>query len=99
MRERYQLYAARQLAIPDVQSPDLLVMVHELPDARFWQVTLLNFGAQAVGEVVHLENVRAGSVVDMLTDGAVDDLTSAGDLPVQLAGYTGKSLLIQPMTM
>jgi trehalose synthase len=31
VRERYQLYAARQLAVPAVQAPGLLVMVHELP--------------------------------------------------------------------
>ncbi len=32
VRERYQLYAARQIAVPAVTSPGLLVMVHELPD-------------------------------------------------------------------
>jgi trehalose synthase len=96
VRERYQLYAARQLAIPDVQSPGLLVMVHELPDALLPQVTLLNFGYDPIDEVVHLENIRAGTLVDMLTDEVVGVLTATGDLPVQLAGYTGKSCLIQP---
>lgn len=96
VRERYQLYAARQLGIPDVQSPGLLVMVHELPDALLNQVTLLNFGAEPVDEVVRLENVRAGTLVDMLTDEAVGMLTYTGDLPVQLPAYTGKSYLIQP---
>jgi trehalose synthase len=96
VRERYQLYAARQLAIPDVQSPGLLVMVHELPDALLTQVTLLNFGFDPIDEVVHLDNMRAGTLVDMLTDEAVGDLTAKGDLPVQLPGYTGRSYLIQP---
>jgi hypothetical protein len=97
VRERYQLYAAHQIAIPDVQSPGLLVMVHELPDALLTQVTVLNFGREPVDEVVRLENMRAGTLVDMLTDEAVGDLTSRGNLPVQLAGYTGKSYLIQPV--
>jgi trehalose synthase len=96
VRQRYQLYAARQLAIPDVQSPGLLVMVHELPDALLTQVTLLNFAYDPVEEVVHLENIRAGTLVDMLSDEVVGDLTATGDLPVQLPGYTGKSYLIQP---
>jgi trehalose synthase len=96
VRQRYELYAARQLAIPDVQSPGLLVMVHELPDALLTQVTLLNFGADPVDEVVHLENMRVGTLVDMLTDEAVGNLTSTGDLPVQLPAYTGRSYLIQP---
>jgi trehalose synthase len=97
VRERYQLYAARQLAIPDVESPGLLVMVHELPDALLTQVTMLNFGSEPVDEIVRLENIRAGTLVDMLTDEAVGDLTHRGDLPVQLAGYSGKSYLIQPL--
>jgi trehalose synthase len=97
VRERYQLYAARQLAIPDVQSPGLLVMVHELPDALLTQVTMLNFGADAIDEVVYLENMRAGTLVDMLTDEPMGILTHAGDLPVQLAGYSFKSYLIQPV--
>ncbi|MCC6455815.1 MAG: maltose alpha-D-glucosyltransferase [Caldilineaceae bacterium] len=95
-RQRYQIYAARQLAIPDVQSPGLLVMVHELPDALLTQVTLLNFGPDPIDEVVHLENMRAGTVVDMLTDEVLGALTATGDLPVQLPPYTGKSYLIQP---
>jgi trehalose synthase len=97
VRQRYQLYAARQLAIPNVQSPGLLVMVHELPDARLTQVTLLNFGAEPIDEVVRLETMRAGTLVDMLTDETVGDLTATGDLLVQLAAYTGKSYLIQPV--
>ncbi len=96
VRERYELYAARQLAIPDVQSPGLLVMVHELPDALVTQVTLLNFGADPVDEVVHLENIRAGTLVDMLSDETVGNVTTSGDLPVQLPAYTGKSYLVQP---
>lgn len=96
VRQRYQLYAARQLAIPNVQSPGLLVMVHELPDALLTQVTLLNFGPEPIDELVHLENIRAGTLVDMLMDETVGDLTSTGDLPVRLPGYTGKSYLIQP---
>lgn len=96
VRERYQLYAARQLAIPDVESPGLLVMVHELPDGLVNQVTLLNFGPEPIDEVVQLENLRAGTLVDMLTDEAVGYLTNKGDLPVQLDAYSGKSYLIQP---
>ena len=96
VRERYQLYAARQIAIPDVESPGMLVMVHELPDALLTQVTLINFGATPIDEVVHLENMRAGTLLDMLTDEAVGNLTFTGDLPVQLPPYTGKSYLVQP---
>ena len=96
VRERYEIYAARQLAIPDVQSPGLLVMVHELPDALLTQITLLNFSGDPIDEQVHLENIRAGSVVDMLTNGIVGVLSSMGNLTVQLDPYVGKTYLIQP---
>jgi trehalose synthase len=96
VRERYQLYAARQLAIPTVESPGLLVMVHELPDALLTQVTLLNFSGNPINEVVHLENMRAGTLLDMLTDEALGNLTTTGDLPVQLPPYTGRAYLVQP---
>lgn len=96
VRERYELYAARQLAIPDVQSPGLLVMVHELPHALMNQVTVLNFSGDPIDEIVHLENIRGGGLVDMLTDETVGTLTNTGDLPVLLPPYTGKSYLIQP---
>jgi trehalose synthase len=98
VRQRYHLYAARQLAIPDVQSPGLLVMVHELPDALLTQVTLINFGPEPIDEVVHLDNIRAGTLVDMLNDETVGDLTVTGDLPVQLPGYTGRSYAIHPLS-
>jgi hypothetical protein len=96
VRERYQLYAARQLAIPDVQSPGLLVMVHELPETLMIQVTLLNFAPDPTDEIVSLGNVGAGFIVDMLEDKVIDNLNATGDIPAQLAGYEGKSFLLQP---
>ncbi len=48
VRQAYRIYAARQIDVPDVQSPGLLVMVHELPDGLGTQITALNFGATSV---------------------------------------------------
>ena len=67
VREQYRIYAGRQLAVPDVRSPGLLVMVHELPDDLGLQVTALNFGITPVDEVVPIAGAAAGSAVDMLT--------------------------------
>lgn len=95
VRQRYRLYEARRLAIPDVQSRGLLVMVHELPVGLLSQVTVLNFGAEPVDEVVPIPGAQAGVVVNILTDLVEDRLTETGDLRVRLDGYEGKAYLIR----
>ncbi len=97
VRERYRLYAARQIAIPDVTSPALLVMVHELPDTVLTQITAINFGPAPVDEVVHLANLGAGKLVDMLSNELVRELTTTGDLPVQLDGYSAASYVVRAL--
>jgi trehalose synthase len=97
VRERYQLYAARQIAIPDVTSPALLIMVHELPNAALTQITAINFGPSPVDEVVHLANLGAGKLVDMLSNTLVCELTATGDLPVQLEGYSAASYVVHSL--
>ena len=93
VREEYGIYASRQIAIPEVKSPGLLVMVHELPDGKGTQVTALNFAASPVDETIALEGVGDGQIMNMLTR-VVEGELSAGRLAVRLAGFEGKSLLI-----
>jgi trehalose synthase len=95
MRQAHRLYAARQVDVPDVQSPGLLVMVHDLPEGQGGQVTVLNFGVQPVDEVVRLGGVQAGRAIDMLSGQPVEHVDARGALRVRLDGYAGKSLLIQ----
>ena len=66
VRRACRLYAARQIDVPAVQTPGLLVMVHELPDELGFQVTALNFGATGVDEPVRLAGVPPGLAVDMV---------------------------------
>jgi trehalose synthase len=94
VRQAYGIHASHQTAIPDVQSPALLVMVHELPDGRGTQVTALNFGSEPLEEVVRLPGVQAGPVVDMVQETIVGDLSDEGDLAVRLGPYEGVSLRI-----
>ncbi len=95
VRQRTRLYAARQLAVPAVTQPGLLVMLHELPDTHEIQATLLNFGAEPVTEIVSLPGVAAGQVVDLLTGEQVGVLSSASDLSVTLPGYSGRAVAIR----
>ncbi len=95
VRQACRLYAARQVAVPDVQSPGLLVMVHALPDGLGTQVTALNFGRAAVDETVAL-SVEAGQPVLEMISGQIEGAVSAtGGLQVRLDGYAGKSYLIR----
>ncbi len=95
VRKQVRLYAARQIEVPDVSSPGLLILVHELPDDRGLQVTALNFGAEPVEEIVELSQARPGAVMDMVTDGAYGHVDADGRLGIRLAGREGKSLLFQ----
>ncbi|MCB0147177.1 MAG: maltose alpha-D-glucosyltransferase, partial [Caldilineaceae bacterium] len=66
LRRRYRIYESRQLAVPAVQAPGLLVMVHALPDGLGTEVTAINFGAGPVDEAVRLEGVGAGILQELL---------------------------------
>ena len=94
VRQAYGIYAAQQTMIPDVVSPGLLVMVHELPDARGTQVTALNFGSTPIEETVMLPHVQPGLVVDMINETVEGDLTESGELLIHLEAYEGLSLRI-----
>jgi trehalose synthase len=95
IRQQYRIYESRQLAIPDVQSKGLLVMVHELPDEMGIQITALNFGGELVAELVALNDFikKAKLVKNMLAIEENLNLTADGALLIQLEGYTGKSYL------
>lgn len=94
VRQSYGLFAARQVAVPDVQNPALMVMVHELPDGRGLQVTALNFGPDPLEETVVLDHAETGPVVDMLNGRIYGDLPDSGELFIRLGGYEGQSLRI-----
>ncbi|MFO7171259.1 MAG: maltose alpha-D-glucosyltransferase, partial [Chloroflexota bacterium] len=94
VRQSYGIYAGTQIMVPDVQSPGLLVMVHELPEARGTQVTALNFGPTPIEETIVLPGIQPGPVVDMLNETVEGDLTENGELTIRLEGYEGLSLRI-----
>ncbi|MFZ2488158.1 MAG: maltose alpha-D-glucosyltransferase [Anaerolineae bacterium] len=91
VRQTYKLYAARLLEVPVPAAPGLLVLVHALPDDLGTQVTVLNFAATPVDEIVSLAAASAGVAVNMLTDEAESDLTTDRGLHVRLEAYSGKS--------
>jgi trehalose synthase len=94
VRQASGLYASHQILVPDVKSPGLLAMVHELPEGKGIQVTALNFGATPIDETIVLPNVGPGPVVDMINETNEGGLSASGELRIRLEGYEGKSLRI-----
>lgn len=94
MREAYNIAASRQLAIPDVQNPALLITIHKLPASRGTHITALNFGPTSICETIHVPGVAPGPVVDMINETVEGDLGTLGDLVINLDGYEGLSLRV-----
>ena len=107
VRKHYGIATSRQVDIPDVSHPGVLVMVHELGargersdggDGAQFALTVLNFAGEPVRGTVRSEVLAPGSaVLDMFTQepvGVVDDLHAfAVDLPAR----RGAALLVEPL--
>jgi trehalose synthase len=99
VRESSGLATATQLDVPAVSHRGMLVMVHELPgtgaEPADRQVTVLNFGQEAITGTVRSEHLVPRSVVTDMSDkhvvGEVDDLHS---FSVALEPHEGLSLRI-----
>ncbi len=96
LREQSGIASARQIDVPEVSQPGMLVMVHCLPNGPM-QLTVLNFSAQPITGTVRSEVLTPGhELIDMATGedaGTVDFLQSFG---ISLDGHSGVSLLAQP---
>jgi len=93
-RRAYDIAASRQILVPDVQHPGLLIMVHELPAGKGTQITALNFGATSITETLHLPNIAPGPVVDIINERVEGDLTPEGEFTITLDAYEGLALRI-----
>jgi trehalose synthase len=96
VRAEIKLYAAHLADVPQVKSPGLLVLVHELPDNGGLEVTAINFGNQAVDEAVAIHGASAGSkALDVLEPQAPAlEVAAGGSLRLHLEPYAGKVLRI-----
>ncbi len=94
VRSAYGIAASRQILVPDVEHPGLLIMVHELPAGKGTQITALNFGASAITETLHLPNIAPGPVVDIINERVEGDLTAEGEFTITLDAYEGLALRV-----
>lgn len=94
VRRAYDIAASKQILIPDVEHPGLLLMVHELPAGKGTQITALNFSNQPIVETLHLPGIAAGPVVDIINERVEGDLTEAGEFTITLDPYEGLALRV-----
>ncbi|CRM22910.1 MULTISPECIES: maltose alpha-D-glucosyltransferase [Pseudomonas] len=94
VRRAYDIAASRQIQVPEVENPGLLVMVHELPAGKGIQITALNFGAMPITETLHLPDIAAGMVVDIINERVEGDLTAEGAFTITLDAYEGLALRV-----
>ncbi|MBA1205234.1 maltose alpha-D-glucosyltransferase [Pseudomonas capeferrum] len=94
VRQAYAIASSKQILVPDVASPGLLVMVHELPAGRGIQITALNFGRETISEELVLSGFTPGPVVDMINETVEGDLTEDGRLMINLDPYEALCLRI-----
>ncbi|HAJ36460.1 MAG TPA: maltose alpha-D-glucosyltransferase [Chloroflexi bacterium] len=93
VRRRYRIFESRQIAVPAVQTPGLLVMVHALPDGLGTEITALNFGATPVKETIMFEGMAAQPVLELLQAAPAGVIDAQGRFTVELEGYGGKAYL------
>ncbi|WP_434577162.1 maltose alpha-D-glucosyltransferase [Pseudomonas sp. Z5-35] len=93
-RRAYDIAASRQILIPDVEHPGLLIMVHELPAGKGTQITALNFGSTAITETLHLPGIAPGPVVDIINERVEGDLTPEGEFTITLDAFEGLALRV-----
>ncbi|AHC36045.1 MULTISPECIES: maltose alpha-D-glucosyltransferase [Pseudomonas] len=94
VRRAYDIAASRQILVPDVEHPGLLIMVHELPAGKGIQITALNFGDTPITETLHLPNIAPGPVVDIINERVEGDLTAEGEFTITLDAYEGLALRV-----
>lgn len=94
VRRAYDIAASRQILVPEVENSALLVIVHELPAGKGTQITALNFGATAITETLHLPDIAAGMVVDIINERVEGDLTAEGAFTITLDAYEGLALRV-----
>ena len=96
LRGYFAIATTRQVDVPDVAHPAMLVMVHayeQVPGQL--QVTVLNFGEEPISGTVISEHLEPGSrLMDMGDGSAFGEVDQLHGFHVELEGFAGLALLV-----
>ncbi len=94
VRRRSGIATGRQLAVPEVSEPALLVMIHRLPNGRI-QATALNFCSRQISGRAGSEHFGVGEeVIDLWTDRQIGQVGTDRTINMSLKPHAGVSWLI-----
>ena len=95
LRSRYGIATSSQVDVPEVSNKAMLVMVHQLSNPLEHQVTILNFGSEAiVGTINSTHLVPRSAVLDMFTGEALGEVDDLHSFSITLDDHQGRSLLV-----
>ena len=96
LRGYFQIATTRQVDVPDVAHPAMLVMVSEYDGIEGqMQVTVLNFAAEPIAGTVISEHLAPGSrLMDMGDGSRVGEVDQLHGFHVELEAHSGLALLV-----
>lgn len=96
LRGYFAIATTRQVDVPDVAHPAMLVMVHAYEQVSGQlQVTVLNFGEEPISGTVISEHLEPGSrLMDMGDGSAFGEVDQLHGFHVELEGFAGLALLV-----
>jgi trehalose synthase len=102
-RKKYRLAEGELLDVPHVANSALCLLVMRIPDESALAITVLNFSQKPIRERIDLHKVRglksafAGqTVIDSVSGKGEGQVDSRGILTLELEGWSGKTLIINP---
>ncbi|MFE4952114.1 maltose alpha-D-glucosyltransferase, partial [Leifsonia sp. NPDC056665] len=101
IRSRFGIATARQVDVPDVAHPGMLVLVHELESLDeqglpIVQLTVLNMSAEAVDGTVRSDALPLGAtVIDAGDDSEVTTVDNLSSFPLSIGPYGVRFLVLR----
>ena len=95
IRQQLGIADAKRLAIPQVDNPGVIILIHELPADKGLQVTAVNFGRDAVEEFIELEGLAGFTAVELLRREDAPVVSQDDILNIRLDALEGKTFILE----
>jgi trehalose synthase len=95
VRAEHRIFESELVAVPAVQAPGLVVLVHRLPDKKGIEITAMNFGKTPVQEAVAVDAATGDAAVTNLLEDKPAGKLAGKRLTVALGPHQGQVLLVK----